>query len=152
MVDARANAIKMARKVAKELKEVIKEIAWLKIELYVARGKINSLEHLIGLERLVLEELRKKVGEFKVIVDVSGYEKAKTIKAFLWAYNLSFRECKVLVKQLFSMINIDHLVLLEDKDDTIAVALAKSKATALARCDATSKPSTDAAINASTNA
>lgn len=52
------------------MKEAIEEIAWLKAKLYVA-GEIDSLEHLVGLERLAVKELEEKVDEFKVITNIS---------------------------------------------------------------------------------
>lgn len=48
--------------------EVAKEIVWLKTKPYSTKEKINSLEHLIGLERSMIKELKKKVDIDKVVV------------------------------------------------------------------------------------
>lgn len=56
---------------AKETRKAIEEIAQLKTKLYVVAGKIDSLEHLVRLDRSVMEKLRKKVDKFNVIVNAS---------------------------------------------------------------------------------
>ena len=96
---------------AEEAKEATEEIARLKIEFHAAIGRINSLEHMVELEKLAMKELGKMIA---LIEEHATAEKAKavaeTVEASLWTYDLGFDECKALVKRLYPMINIDLLI------------------------------------------